>query len=306
MTGLELSHQFWVNIGKPRLQMQLPDVLKCAAVGLVGEGSDCFGYDDEISRDHDWGPGFCLWLTEEDWGKWGDALRRFYSGLPTEYLGWTRQHVLPQTAGRVGPSTVEGFFTRYIGMARRPESIREWRFIPESGLYVVTNGKVFQDPTGRFTEIREALLAYYPEELRKKKLARHCALAGQSGQYNYSRCLSHGEPAAAEIALGEFLQHIHAAVFLLNRRYRPYYKWADRAMRTLPRLGPALSPLLRRLALEPAFRPEGIEQVSAMVIEELRRQDLSASPDDFLLTHGEAIQATITDDLLRKLPLMAE
>lgn len=306
MKGLELSELFWENIARPRLERAMPQILDVATVGLVGEGSECWGFDDSVSRDHDWGPGFCLWLNDDDMALYGDALREYYEGLPQEYMGARRLHVLPQTEHRVGPCATGDFYSRYLGISGAPNSIDEWRHIPEFGLSAATNGKVFQDPAGRFTAIREALLAYYPESLRMKKLAMNCALAGQSGQYNYRRCLAHGEPVAAMAAMTEFIRHIQAVVFLLNRRYRPYYKWTDRAMRSLPLLGAKLSPLMRRLIEEPDSRTEFIEEISALVISELRAEGLSCTRSDFLLDHGEEIQSGIKDEFLQSLPLMAE
>jgi len=306
MRGLDISRAFFKRYGLPMLCERFPEYEPHIAAGLVGEGSECWGFDDEISRDHDWGPGFCVWLTEEDYARFGGTLAELYAALPAEYLGFRRLRALPQTSDRVGVMTVGGFYTRYLGRADRPPTVQEWRYVPESGLAVVTNGRVFQDPAGAFTAVRSDLLAYFPEELRRKKLAMHCALAGQSGQYNYARCLAHGEPVAALLALGEFLQHVHAAAFLLCRRYRPYYKWADRALRELPGLGAALPPLLRRCAEEPERRAAAIEEISAVLIAELRQQGLTNGGSDFLLHHGEELQAGLTDGLLRRIPLMAE
>ena len=60
--GLDLSREYYENIGKPILMELFPEYMKKAAVGLVGEGSECFGFDDQISMDHDYGPSFCVWL----------------------------------------------------------------------------------------------------------------------------------------------------------------------------------------------------------------------------------------------------
>ena len=60
MKGLELSRAYWEKCALPLFRRELPAFLERAAVGLVGEGSECFGFDDEISQDHDWGPGFSM------------------------------------------------------------------------------------------------------------------------------------------------------------------------------------------------------------------------------------------------------
>ena len=66
MKGIELSREYYKAFGEPMLDQFFGDVKNRIAVGIVGEGSECFGYDDEISTDHDFEPGFCIWLTKAD------------------------------------------------------------------------------------------------------------------------------------------------------------------------------------------------------------------------------------------------
>ena len=288
------------------LEAACPGYLNGCAVGLVGEGSECFGFDDEISRDHDWGPGFCLWLTDDAMQCHGDALRAAYAALPDTFGGYRRLRVSEMSAGRVGVMTVSDFYRRYTGLPRAPETIREWRLVPLKGLSVVTNGEVFSDRVGAFSAIREELLRFYPEDLRRKKLAAACAEAAQSGQYNYLRCLRRGEVVAASLALARFISAVQSVVFLLNRRYMPYYKWSQRALRALPVLGAEIAPLLDSLAEGTGDRVATVERVSALLIAQLQFEGLSDAAGDFLLPHAESVQRHISDPQLRMLHLMAE
>lgn len=306
MTGLELARAFWEEVGRPAFHAHCPQVLDRAAVGLVGEGSECFGFDDEISRDHDWGPGFCLWLTGEDLQRLAPAARAVWDRLPRQFWGFARLREDPLSAGRVGILDTDGFYRHFLALDHLPETPWEWNLLPEAGLAAATNGQVFSDPLGAFTQRREHLLAYYPEDVRRKRLAAHCALAAQSGQYNYPRCLKRGETVAAFSALGEFLDHAQAAVFLLCRTYRPYYKWSHRAMTALPGPGAKAAGLCARLIQSPLDAQREIEALSALLIDELRRQNLSASGSDFLLPHARDIQEGIRDSRLRELHLMIE
>ena len=64
MNGLELSRAFYETHGRPMLEADFPELLPLIAVGLFGSGSECLGYDDDVSEDHDFEPGFCILLPE--------------------------------------------------------------------------------------------------------------------------------------------------------------------------------------------------------------------------------------------------
>ena len=66
MTGLELARAYWETYGVPMIREQFPDYEEIIAAALTGSGSECYGFDDEVSRDHDFEPGFCLFIPEEE------------------------------------------------------------------------------------------------------------------------------------------------------------------------------------------------------------------------------------------------
>ena len=78
MQGMEEARAFYEEYGRDMLEKRFPEYERRIAVGLAGHGSECFGFDDEISRDHDWEKGFCLWISDIDDIKVGVALSRAY------------------------------------------------------------------------------------------------------------------------------------------------------------------------------------------------------------------------------------
>ena len=65
MKGLELAERYYRAFGEGMIREQFSEWESQIAVGLTGSGSECYGYDDEISGDHDFEPGFCQFLPDE-------------------------------------------------------------------------------------------------------------------------------------------------------------------------------------------------------------------------------------------------
>ena len=302
MKGLDLAEAYYSSVGLAMIRERFRAFEDRLAVGLAGPGSECFGFDDEVSRDHDWGPAFCLWLTDEDFTDIGSELQKTYLGLPLTFAGYGPRQASPGEEWRVGVCRTADFFRRFTGLDRPPRTLPEWLRIPEQNLATCTNGKVFSDPLGEFTRWRQALLDYYPEDIRLKKIASLCITIAQTGQYNFLRSLKRGEIFSASYSAVKFCADAIGLVFLLNRRYAPFYKWLHRAVRDLPALGAEVYQQINALLAEedPGRRADIMESVSVLLAGALREQGLSDSDSEFLLDHAPRVQAYITDAWLRQ------
>ncbi len=302
MQGIQLAKQYYEAYGEAMLQEQFADVYDRIAVGLVGEGSECLGFDDALSQDHDFEPGFCLFITAEDAAKFGFRLERAYAKLPKTFLGYTRAPLSPVGGNRHGVQIIEEFYEKYLGAPDAPETWEHWLQIPPATLRSAVSGQVWKDELGVFSQIRSKLLQGYPEDVRRKKLAAHCIMMNQSGQYNLSRCLARGEIGAAQLCAAEFVRHAISAIYLVNNVYEPFYKWAFRGMRDLPLLS-SLEELLTALP-SADNNPALVEEIASVFAQVFREQGLSDAPDNALCSHAYAITNKIQNVHIRNMHVM--
>lgn len=311
MKGLELAQKYYEAYGRRMIEEQFPQIADQTAAGLVGPGSECLGFDDEISMDHDYGPSFCIWLPREIYAQYGVQMQAAYEALPQEFMGFSGRVCEEQGRGRVGVLCMEDFYSGILGYDRAPVTEREWLEISEENLTTATSGKVFEDRYGRFTQIRDSLMQYYPRKVWIRRLVQSLAKAAQAGQYNYARAMKRGERIAAELALTEFVRESMKTVYLLNRCYAPYDKWLRRGMKelsTASEIGDMLDLLYTipdSAAAWEGVSPQDyvyhlntgdgriliIEAVCNIIVQELNAQGLSDLQDNFLQNHLQTVLA---------------
>ncbi len=204
------------------------------AAGIAGEGSDCFGYFDEISRDHDFGTGVCLWLTDEDMAEFGKDLSIAYDELVDEK---SRTFLTARLRERRGVMSIHDFYSnilqRDLNTGECIITEKDWLSIDHSCLATAVNGEIFRDDLGVFSAFREALLGYYPDRVWRIRIAEKMHEYSACLQVNYARCMTRGDIVAADICKVRGLEAAMELYFLLKRTYPPYYKWTYRALKEL-------------------------------------------------------------------------
>lgn len=170
MKGLDLSERFYREVVSPLIATALPQLVSRCAAGLIGFGSDVLGHDDEQSRDHEWGARCILWLAPEDYAAYADVLESMLDQqVPSTFYGFParfRRHPIgyfvpagdeQRGVHHVGLTTVQRFLQFNPGMQGEQLEPLDWLCIPEQKLLEVTRGRIFHDPVGDITRIRESL-----------------------------------------------------------------------------------------------------------------------------------------------------
>lgn len=318
--NLDRCRHFYENYGASMIRDRFREYESRIAVGMVGEGSDCFGYDDSISTDHDYGIGFCMWVSQDTFLEIGKELGNAYEALVAEYA----KEYLPQDQMREmsvnqfidrrrGVFTIEEFYQQILGYTGKFENPdfsmdnRLWLVISEENLATATNGVVFRDDEGLFSSVRNKIGSYYPEQVRRLHLADQIHQFSQNGQYNYPRMMARKDILTARLCISQALKAAMAAAYLLNRKFAPYYKWMRRGLDEMPLLK-GLGALLDQAALienQSDAWPDNsyssiavnmndkacalMEEIAYMLLQELRNQQLVKGEDLFLDLHCSEI-----------------
>lgn len=307
MKGLGEARKFYEEAGAEMISRNFGDFENRIAVGLVGHGSECFGFDDQTSRDHDFETGFCIWLTKDDEEKIGFRLMRAYDKLVKSVNGERADRVVEN--GFQGVFVTGDFYRRYTGCDGAPKTWQDWLYTNSAYFAEATNGEVFRDDLGEFTKIRNEILHGMPEDVRAKKTGSCSLKAAQSGQYNYARCLAHGEEGAAMLALFEFVTNAIELAFLLNRKHCPYYKWALRSMDGLDKFAELKQPLEYLLTADndkagQSVKKAIVEDISLALANEINAQFDLGVEGGFLEPYAYAIQKRIKNSDIRNLHIV--
>jgi hypothetical protein len=232
--GLELSRRFYFEAVRPILDRRFSSLEHTAA--LIGWGSEVLGFDDEMSRDHAWGPRLQLFVADADVRTEIDAalveaLPREVAGFPTSFEETDEPGTLRIAAGGNGSVrhvveivSLADYLRALIGVhPLEGFSATDWLATPTQRLLELTAGEVFADETGELTRVRE-LLAWYPHDVWLVVMAGHWRRIAQF-EHLHGRAGLLGDDLGSRLLAAQLVRDLMRLGFLQSRVYPPYPKW---------------------------------------------------------------------------------
>lgn len=253
MQGIELSRRFYAEVVRPFLDRRLPGLAYDAAV--IGYGSELLGFDDETSRDHNWGPRVQIVVRADDFDAAAPLIvHGFDADKPATFLGEpigyrNRPHPPAEGAGRLGsPShgvevvTIAAILRHTLALdSAEPLDAVTWLSLPEQRLVELTAGEVFHHGLGEVAALRARFarppldIVRYKLAAQWRRIAEEQAFVGCAGQV--------GDDLGSRIIAARLARDIMRIAFLLAGVYAPYSKWFGSAFARLP-AAPILAPLI--------------------------------------------------------------
>jgi hypothetical protein len=213
ISGQELSRRFYEEEVQPVLDAAYPGLPYSA--GLLGRGSEVLGYDDQMSRDHNWGPRVLLFLGDDDHINHSHAVSEsLRAALPPRFHNHATEYSI---------STLRSYFQRHLDIDIDGEiEARDWLTFPEQRLRMITAGAVYHDQVG-LQAVRDRF-AYYPYDVWLYLLVAawwrvhpEANLVGRTGFV--------GDELGSTLIGSQLIHDLMQLCFLMEKQYAPYSKW---------------------------------------------------------------------------------
>lgn len=314
MSGGELARRFHADVVAPLLARAMPGL--GYAAGRLGSGSDVLGFDDAMSRDHDWGCRLTLLVDDSDAvpqiaGLLERELPGFYQGHPVRFpVTWdfSRTH-------NVDAATVAGFATSRLGVdPTRGLPVPDWLVLTGQSVLEVIAGPVFTDRTAQLAPVRAAL-RWYPPDIERYVLAAGWQRLSQEMPM-VGRTAERGDELGSRLLSTRLAGDLMWLAFALSRRWPPYPKWRGTAFQALG-IAQDLAGPLAAAATAPGWRDRegGLAEACEVLLTAQRARGLPApaaavirfwdrpyrTVDDAV---PQALLAGITDPQVTGLPLI--
>lgn len=282
MKGIELVERFFYEIIEPMLDAGYPDLQYAAA--FLGGGSEVLGYDDEISKDHDWGLRLNLFVRDEQLS--GQIDQFFRDELPGDFLGFSTHwgeaddkgvRLMTESSGsginhRIDICTVQQYVNRKLNLPINQIdelseiSLAQWLSFAEQSLLEFVSGKVFKDSFGGLSKARE-YLKYYPKAMWIFAILGEWNQIAEE-QVFMSRVGDTGSDTGSRMIATSMVNRIIRLAIHLESRYIPYTKWTARAFEDTDLYG-VLSTIITKIldCKDWREREELVNQALGLVIE---------------------------------------